>query len=719
VAPVELKGERLMRAVLMALFVAVAVSRIAGGEPRKLRTLADFQPAAARARAALELPRFEQTPAEVEASAKGSMAEADRRLASLAAQDPARVTFENTIAALDAIGYPVSVTAERLLLMKETRTDKALREAAGQQLVALQEWSVGVVYREDVYKACRAFEDAYRSQKRPPLAGEDLKLFEDTMRDYRRAGLHLDRATRDRVEALQKQLARLSNDFEVNITNAKKVVTFTREELEGVPESFLEGVKNKEGTFDLLANVTPHAIMLGENARPEATRRRFDEARSTLAQAENGPLLAQIVGLRDQIAALLGYKSWDDYQVEPRMAKTGTRAQAFLEDLNKGLQPKFRAELASFSAMKAADTGGRDATIKSWDWRYYENQLKKREHNVDAEALRVFFPMERCLTGMFEVYQRIFGLKFEQIENPAPWFENVTLWVVTDAASGEPLGTFYLDLFPRDGKFNHFAEFPIIDGRLRADGLYQRPVVALICNFTAPGKDRPSLLTHAELETLFHEFGHAMHSILTRAKYGQFAGTNVPRDFVEAPSQMLEAWTWDPAILNRFAADYRDPSRKIDAAVIKRLKEARLATSGTDYCRQLALGLGDLRLHAAPVAGQPKDPQAILNQTFAEVFLAPPEGSHFGAYWGHLVGYDAGYYGYLWSKAIAEDMATAFEKSKDGFLSEEVGMRLRNDVYAAGGSRDAEDLVRTFLGRERSNQPLLESLGIGGPSSAR
>jgi thimet oligopeptidase len=438
-----------------------------------------------------------------------------------------------------------------------------------------------------------------------------------------------------------------------------------------------------------------------------------------LAQAENGPLLAQIVALRDEIAALLGYKSWDDYQIEPRMAKTGARAQAFLEDLNRGLQPKFRAELARFSAMKVADTGGQDAAIKSWDWRYYENQLKKREHNVDAEALRVFFPMERCLTGMFEVYQRIFGLKFEQIENPAPWFENVTLWVVTDAASGEPLGTFYLDLFPREGKFNHFAEFPIIDGKLRADGLYQRPVVALICNFTAPGKDRPSLLTHAELETLFHEFGHAMHSILTRAKYGQFAGTNVPRDFVEAPSQMLEAWVWDPAILNRFAADYRDPSRKIDAAVIKRLKEARLATSGTDYCRQLALGLGDLRLHAAPVAGQAKDPQAILNQTFAEVFLAPPEGSHFGAYWGHLVGYDAGYYGYLWSKAIAEDMATAFEKSKDGFLSEEVGKRLRNDVYAAGGSRDAEDLVRTFLGRERSNQPLLESLGIGGPSGAR
>jgi Zn-dependent oligopeptidase len=369
---------------------------------------------------------------------------------------------------------------------------------------------VGVAYREDVYRACRAYAEA--------------------------------------LAALR----------------------FTREELEGVPEGFLEEVSNAEGTYDVLANVTPHALM-GENAKRDAT--------------------------------LLGYRSWADYQTEPRMARTAERALAFLEGLRCGLEAKFRAELERLSALKAADTG--DPTIRSWDWRYYENQLRKREHDVDAEALRVFFPLQPCLRGMLEVYETIFGLRFHEIENPDPWFPDVSLHVVTDAGSGAPLGLFYLDLFPREGKYNHFAQFEIVSGRLRPDGRYQRPVVALV--------------------------------------------------------------------------------------------------------------LADLRLHAPPDRPRPKDPQAIVNSTLAEVFIAPPEGSHFAAYWGHLTGYDAGYYGYAWSEAIAEDLATEFQKARDGLMSVEVGMRLRQEICAPGGSREAEDLVRSFLGRERSNEPFLRSLGIGAP----
>jgi Zn-dependent oligopeptidase len=178
---------------------------------------------------------------------------------------------------------------------------------------------------------------------------------------------------------------------------------------------------------------------------------------------------------------------------------------------------------------------------------------------------------------------------------------------------------------------------------------------------------------------------------------------------------MLEHWVWDAGVLDRFAADYRDPNRRIDPAVIARLKEAKRATSGMFYRRQVALALADLRLHAAPDPDRPKDPQRIVNATLAEVFIAPPEGSHFAAYWGHLTGYDAGYYGYAWSEAIAEDLATEFQKAKDGFMSVEAGLRLRREIYAPGGSREAEDLVRSFLGRERSNEPFLRSLGIGAP----
>jgi thimet oligopeptidase len=585
-----------------------------------------------------------------------------------------------------------------------------MRKACAEQLKAVQQWLVGVTYREDVYKAVKAFAEVFEAGGRGALAGEDLKLYRDTMRDYRRAGLHLEKATRDEVEALQKELARLSTDFTRSIGEAKAVVTFAPEELAGVPEAFLATVRQPDGTYAVLANVTPHYLAVAENAKSEAARRKMELARFSLAQPENGERLDRIVALRDRIATLLGYPSWADYQVEPRMAKTAARATAFLEDLSRGLGPKLEAEMAEFRRMKARDTGDAGAMIFSWDWRYYENQLKKERYTVDAEALRVFFPFERVRAGMFEIYERIFGLRFEPLANPDPWAEGVELFAATDAASGEPLGLFYLDNFPREGKYNHYAQFGIIEGKRLSDGRYQRPVVALVCNFPAPTPDRPSLLSHDEVETLFHEFGHALHSILTRARYFQFAGTSVPRDFVEAPSQMLESWVWDAAVLNRFAGDYRDPARKIDPALIKKMKEAKLATSGTYYRRQIGLARADLALHAAP-AGK-KDARAIINRTFSEAFLTPPEGTHFGAYWGHLTGYDAGYYGYLWAEAIAADMATAFEQAPEGFLDAGVGRRLRDEVYAVGGSREAEESIRLFLGRERSLDPFLKEVGL-------
>lgn len=688
--------------------------------PGALRALSDFEAAAARGRAILSLPAFEKTPAEIEATTRAVIAEADRRLDALAAQDPARATFVTTVAALDEILHPASNAAYRIYLMRETQPDAAMREAATAQVQRLQEWSVGVTYREDVFKAVKAFADAYDAGRRPTLEGEDLKLYRDTMRDYRRAGLTLDRPTRDQVEALQKELTRLSTEFSRNISQAKETLVFTREELEGVPEAFLSSIATPEGRYAVLAHVTPHYMTVAQGAKREATRKRLELARSGLARNENGPLLDEIVAVRDRIAALLGYASWADYQIEPRMARTASRAVEFLEDLKKGLAPKFQAELAGYRAMKARDTGEEDATIHAWDWRYYENQLKKERYSVDTEGLRAFFPFDRVRAGMFEIYERIFGLKFEPVRNPDPWHKDVELYVASDAATGEPLGLFFLDNFPREGKYNHFAQFTIVKGRRVADGRYQRPVVALVCNFAPATADRPSLLNHREVETLFHEFGHALHSLTTRARYAEFSGTSVPRDFVEAPSQMLENWVWDPGVLNRFAADYRDPAKKIDPALIGRMKEARRATSGTFYRRQIALALSDLALHRAPAAGQAKDARAILNGVFADVFIAQPEETHFGAYWGHLTGYDAGYYGYLWAEAIAADMASVFEKAPGGFLDPAVGRRLRDEVYAAGGGREADESIRLFLGREPSNEPFLKHVGLerSGPGSA-
>jgi len=469
----------------------------------------------------------------------------------------------------------------------------------------------------------------------------------------------------------------------------------------------------------VLANVTWQFNAVEENAKSEATRKKLYIARETLAKEKNVPLLNQMLTLRNKIALRLGYKSWDDFQTEPRMAKTGGGAQKYIDDLVAGIEPKFAAELSELQKMKQLDVqpsgGGAFAAprINIWDWRYYQNQLKKQKFAVDAEALRNFFPFQKVLDGMFAIYQRIFGLKFEQIVVPYKWIDDLQLWAVRDAASGEPLGLFYLDMFPRDGKFNHFAEFEIIGGKLLPDGKYQRPTVTLLCNFPPATADKPSLLSHSEVEILFHEFGHVLHTITTRAKYGRFAGTHVPTDFVEAPSQMLQNWVWDKNVLDSFAADYREPSKKIPGDTIQKMKDAKLATAGVLYRRQFAFASLDLALHGPHPENAPYDCVAISNPILEKVFLPIDPSTTFVSYFGHLNGYDAGYYGYAWADAIAADMATVFESAPEGYFDQQAGMRLRNEIYAMGDSRDVNESIERFLGRKQSVQPFLKKIGIG------
>jgi thimet oligopeptidase len=274
---------------------------------------------------------------------------------------------------------------------------------------------------------------------------------------------------------------------------------------------------------------------------------------------------------------------------------------------------------------------------------------------------------------------------------------------------------FYLDMFPREGKYNHFAEFGLIDGKRLPDGKYQRPTVALICNFPAPTQEHPSLMSHNDVVTIFHEFGHAMHSILTRSRYARFSGTSVPRDFVEAPSQMLENWAWDKRVLDSFAADYRDPAKKIPAEILARLKESRLSTEGVFYRRQLSFGLMDLALHTRIHEDNAGETLPLSNQTMADAFLPRPEGTAFVAYFGHIIGYGAGYYGYAWSDAIAADMATVFEKSPEGYFDQRAGMKLRKEIYEVGDTRDVNVSIEKFLGRPRSIEPFLNKIGVNNP----
>jgi thimet oligopeptidase len=691
------------RVLLIFLASSLVVS---AAEPK---TVDDFRAAAAKANAVLTIPDWEQTPEAVEAAMKNAIAKANAALDQIGAQDLGKVTFKSTVVALDDVTYQASLAANKATIIKETNTNPAMRTAAENAVKAFQDWAVGIDYREDVYKAIKAFADTH-----PKLTGEDEKLLKETLRDYRRAGLDLPPDQRKEVEQLRKELSKLGTDFDTNIVKADAPVMFTKADLDGLPDSFFasSGIKTGDDVYTVMANVTWQFNTVEENAKSEATRKQLYLVRETLAKDANVNVLNQMLSLRNKIALRLGYKSWDDYQTEVKMAKTGANEEKYINDLVTGIQPKFDSEVAELQKLKAADTNDPNAKIMVWDWRYYDNQRNKQKYNVDKEALRTFFPFQKVLDGMFNIYQSIFGLKFEKIAAPYKWINDLQLYVVTDSATGEPLGMFYLDMFPREGKFNHFAQFDIISGKLLPNGKYQRPTVALLCNFPPANGDAPSLMTHQDVETLFHEFGHALHSIVTRAKYGRFAGTHVPGDFVEAPSQMLQNWVWDKKVLDTFAADYRDPSKKIPADIVKKLNDAKLANAGIFYRRQFAFASLDLALHDPHPEEMPYDSVAISNPILEKVFLPIDPSTTFVSYFGHLNGYDAGYYGYAWADAIAADMATVFEKAKDGYLDKQAGMKLRREIYEPGDSRDVNESTEKFLGRKQSIEPFLKKIGI-------
>ncbi|ATC64870.1 hypothetical protein CMV30_13330 [Nibricoccus aquaticus] len=697
---------RLHRLALTAAALVLALPFAASAAPVPLGSL---QPQADKFKVILTPPAYERTSDELRATTDSAIRDAEAALDQLAKQDPAKATFDSTFAQIDRIVARVRDTSNRIGLVQETHPDKAVRDTASEMSVKISSWAITLDYREDLYRALKSFADT-----QPALTGEDKLLFDEILRDYRRAGLELPAAQRADVERLRKELTQLTTDYSNNVNQARGPLDLTVEELAGVPESFLEspGVKQPDGRFRVMMNVTWHTQAIMENATSEDVRRRAYFIRQTLAKDTNSALLATIIARRTELALKLGYPTWADYQTELRMTKNAATALQFENELVAGLQKKFTAEVATLRELKAATTGQADAVLNPWDINFYTEKLKKERYSVDTEQLRVFFPYQATLDGMFRIYEKIFSLTFTEVAPPQIWSEGVTLFAVADKTTGEPLGLFYLDMFPRDGKYNHFACFTIAEGTRQPDGRFSVPIASLVCNFPPPSADKPSLLQHDDVETLFHEFGHVMHLMLGRSKHGRHYSFGVPQDFVEAPSQMLENWVWDKTVLDTFAADYRDPSKKVPAEVIDSLKRARTATSGMFYRRQLSFGLLDLTLHTQTKPDEKLDAIALANSVLARVSVAPPPDTAFAAYFGHLMGYDAAYYGYLWSLSIAQDMASVFESSPDKFLDEKIGRRLRDEVYGAAASRDVSESVEKFLGRKQSTQPFLKFLGV-------
>src|SRR5437868_2672999 len=349
-----------MKTTSLLVPVALLASGILDLRAENLKTVDDFRAAAAKANAVLTIPEWDQTPEAADSMVKNAIATANKALDQVGAQDPGKVTFKSTILALDDLTYQASLAANKAVIIKESNTNEKMRAAAENAVKEFQDWAVGIDYREDVYKALKAFADT-----KPKLSGEDKKLFDETMRDYRRAGLELPPDKRKEVEDLRKQLAKLGTDFDTNIVNAKAPLVFTKVELDGVPDSFLDspGIKNKpepvvdvkSSSYTVLANVTWQYNTVEDNAKNEAIRKKLYVARDSLAKDTNRTVLNQMIDLRNKIAHRLGYKSWDDFQTEIKMAKNGAGAKKYINDLVSGIQPKFAAEVSEMQKMKAAE----------------------------------------------------------------------------------------------------------------------------------------------------------------------------------------------------------------------------------------------------------------------------------------------------------------------------------------------------------------------------
>ncbi len=638
----------------------------------------------------------------------GAIVRCDELLDELAAVAAGERTFANTVAPLEDVGEVLGDANGRFTFLAYVSPEQELRDVAHEYQEKLDTYSTGIGFREDVYEALREFAG---DDEAKTLDGDEARLLEFSLRDFRRNGMELERDQRDRLRELKERLVTLSIEFSRNIDEYEDAVLVTREELSGLPDGYVAGLRREEVDGEERYRVSldyPEFYPFMESADDGDLRRELFLKNHNKSADKNIEILTEAITVRDEVASILGYESWAAYVLEVKMAKEPQAAFDFLVDLEERVRPKAERDLANLAASKAAHLGGSaDGTadgVEIWDWRYYLQRVLREEYDVDQFEVAKYFPLEAVLDGLFDAYQRLVGVRFVAQPEAKAWHADVRLFAVEDG--GETVAHFYMDLHPRPDKYGHAAAFTLRGGRRLTDGGYRSPASTIVANFTKPTAETPSLLRHSEVVTLFHEFGHILHQVMTRSRFGRFAGTSVERDFVEAPSQMLEHWCWDPQLLRSFTRHY-ETGESIPAPLVERMVAAKNVGSGIAALRQIYFGRLDLAYHAA---GREKDTDAIARELHGIAGFEFPEETHFQAGFGHLFGYDAGYYGYMWSKVFGDDMFTRFEQA--GLDDPAVGGDYRRLILERGGAVDGDVLVRDFLGREPNTDAFLRDLGL-------
>ncbi|MGH3187332.1 MAG: M3 family metallopeptidase [Streptosporangiaceae bacterium] len=648
-----------------------------------------------------DLPDYANaTPEDLTRACRAAVEECDAGIAALVAVPAGQRTFGNTVLAVEEARAAVKEAKMAWGLLADASPDDGLREAAREWGEQLAKRKVGIDLDEEVHRAVREYADGAEAAA---LTGEDARLLGDLLRDYRRSGIELPVDRRERLRVLFDELVEIRSAFEAAVAGWKDGIIVGRDELDGLPETFADGLQRVDGGYWVSLDYPEFRPFMAE-ARSARRRRELLEKDLRKGGPENVARVDRAIAVRREIADILGYRSWAAYVTETRMAKTPEAVASFLDDLRERAAVKAAADLVELA--DANEKAGASREITLWELPYAISGLKQARYAVDDLEIAQYLPLDACLEGLFAATGTLLGIRFEEVPDAAVWHPEVRTFDVGEAAGGEPFARFYLDLFPRPDKYKHAMEDVVRPGRRLPDGSYQQPVAVMLANLTRPTASRPSLLRHSELIALFHEFGHVLHDVLTRAERIRYSGAETELDFVEAPSQMLEHWCWEPAVVNGFARHYRT-GEPMPNEMLAGLIAARTAASGVLTLQHLARATLDLAYHSAGYGG---DSTATVAEVYTQHGLRHIEGTHLQSGFIHLFGYDAAYYGYLWSQVMGDDMYTRFEAA--GPLDPGTGAAYRRAVLERGGTVDADQMVRDFLGREPSNAAFLRGIGL-------
>ncbi len=641
---------------------------------------------------------------DIEDAVKKTISLADNKLDNIFQINHSDRNFENTMIAYDEIIDSLRQMHAVCYLLGFTSPGETIRNVSLQNISVIEKYLNDLQLNKRLYESVVAFSQTKAGKS---LGGYKRKFLKDTLDDFHRNGLNLSEKKRNKLKELRDKLTDLGVAFDSNIAAYKDHIIIREEEATGLPEDYKSEHKQEDGTYKIDLTYPSYRPFM-KYADSEQLRKELYVKFMNRAADKNLGVLKQILQLRKEVALLLGYKSFAHYQTEDKIAKTPENVYEFEQDLVSNVSQKAQKDKAILLEMKKKHTRRQTAEdIAGWEAPYITEKLLREQYHVDDEQVKQYFPVPAVLDGLFEIHTQIFSIDFKEDSDASVWHSDVKTYNVLK--NGRLKGRFYLDLYPRDNKFNHAAMFPLISRR-KTDAGYQIPVAALVCNFPKPSKERPGLLPHDEVVTLFHEFGHLMHDLLTESELSSFSGTSVKLDFVETPSQLFENWAWEYDVLKLFAKHYKT-GEKIPKELFDNMLSSRYVNSGSDTMQQIFYGLLDLTFHES------YDPESNVSTTeivkeLQNTYSAYKyvEGTHFEAGFGHLNGYAAGYYSYLWSKVYSEDIFSVFKQH--GVLNSDTGNKYLELILSKGATEEEYETVKKFLGREPNNEAFLKSVGV-------